>query len=104
MAHFALSALVAAAAPLAAAISSHSHAMLATVDVSALASSTLLPAASGTAPEQLHLSLTGSPSEMFCTFVLPNVTTPCTDAAVTLTGGASFPSTHLTYTAGVIGW
>jgi len=77
--------------------------MLATVDVSAIAS-TFLPAATTGAPEQLHLSLTGSPSEMFVTFVLPNISAPCPDAAVALTGGASFPASHSTYTAGDIGW
>ena len=98
--------LLLAVAPLAAAaLSAHSHAQLALVDVSAIASSLQLRAPAGTgAPEQLHLSLTGSPSEMFVTFVLPNISTPCADATVLLTGGASFPATHQTYTAGVIGW
>ena len=85
------------------ALSAHSHAMLAKVDVSAVASSALLAGETG-APEQLHLSLTGVPSEMFVTFVLPNISAPCTDAAVALAGGASFPAAHSTYTAGVIGW
>jgi hypothetical protein len=104
MARLALAVLAAAAAVRpSSALSAHSHAMLATVDVSAIASSALLAAETG-APEQLHLSLTGSPSEMFVTFVLPNISAPCADAAVALTGGASFPATHSTYTAGVIGW
>jgi hypothetical protein len=103
MARLAFAVLAAAAARQSWALSAHSHAMLATVDVAATASSALLAGETG-APEQLHLSLTGSPSEMFVTFVLPNVSTPCPDAAVALTGGASFPASHSTYTAGVIGW
>lgn len=81
---------------------------LSSVDVSAVAALSdaqmSLPSADDGAPQQLHLSLTGSPSEMFVTFVMPNVSTPCADAGVSLSGGGFFSATHQTYTAGVAGW
>ena len=88
-------------------LSADAHAALKSVDLSAVADITdsyLSASPSEGAPQQLHLSLTGDASEMFVTFVLPNVTSPCSDAAVMLEGGSSFPSTHQTYNAGVIGW
>ena len=107
MARFLPLAVFAAAAVRTSALSAHSHSMLATVDVAAIPLSSHLGRAAAAAagePEQLHLSLTGSPTEMFVTFVLPNISAPCADAAVAVAGGASFPASHLTYTAGVIGW
>lgn len=83
--HFVIAALV-VLRPMSAAISSHSHAQLATVDVSHVAA----------------LSLTGSPINV--RGVCATNESPCADASVSLAGGASFPAPHLTYTAGVTGW
>jgi hypothetical protein len=94
--------------PLTYAISHASHAGLKTVDISTIAdvtnSHSRYEVPSDSQPQQLKLSLTGDVTEMFVTFVLPNVTAPCFDAKVTLVGGNSFPASYQTYSAGVIGW
>jgi len=90
------------------ALSHASHAGLKTVDISTVAdvtnSRSRFSVPSDSQPQQLKLSLTGSTSEMFVTFVLPNVTAPCSDAKVTILNGGSFPAVYQTYSAGVIGW
>jgi len=94
--------------PLSNALSHASHAGLRTVDISTVADVTnsrfRFEVPSDSQPQQLKLSLTGSTSEMFVTFVLPNVTAPCSDAKVTIVNGGSFPASYQTYSSGVIGW
>ena len=80
--------------------------LLATIDlggVASLSDAKLAVASAFGEPQQLHLSLTGSPSEMFVTFVLPNASSACADAGVAL-AGSFFTASHQTYQAGVVGW
>ena len=95
--------LAAAAAPSALALCADLKAKLAAVNIAEISFDARLAAATGL-PEQMHLSLTGDPTEMHVTFVV-NASAACADAAVALDGGAaSFPAAHSTYSAGVIGW
>jgi hypothetical protein len=58
-----------------------------------------------THPEQLHLSLTGQPGELFITWVLPDGGDLCADSHATLLStGATFPADWTKYEAGVAGW
>jgi len=94
--------LAAAAAPSALALCADLKAKLAAVNLAEISFDARLAVATGL-PEQMHLSLTGDPTEMHVTFVV-NATAACADAAVTLDGGAAFPAAHSTYSAGVVGW
>jgi len=96
------SALLIASLTGASALCADLKAKLAAVDLSAVAGDVRLSAATAE-PEQLHLSLTGDPTEMFVTFVL-NASSPCADAAVVLDSSKSFPAAYSTYSAGVVGW
>lgn len=60
-----------------------------------------------TSPQQLHLSLTGTPEEVFVTWVLPDAGDLCADAHATLhapSGDQAFAAGWTKYNAGVAGW
>jgi len=64
----------------------------------------LLPSPpSNSTPQQLHLSTTGTPGELFITWVVPDSGDVCTDSYASI-GGATFPAAWSTYEAGVAGW
>ena len=75
------------------------------IDVLASIAERDFAASSSTHPEQLHLSLTGQPGELFVTWVLPDAGARCDDSHATLlASGATFPAAWTTYQAGVAGW
>jgi hypothetical protein len=58
---------------------------------------------SNSTPQQLHLSTTGTPGELFITWVVPDSGDVCTDSHASI-GAATFPAAWSTYEAGVGGW
>jgi acid phosphatase type 7 len=54
-------------------------------------------------PQQLHLSLTGKPNELFVTWVVEDAGDVCADSHASV-GAATFPAQWSTYEAGVAGW
>ena len=73
------------------------------IDVRALIKSTLPAPPTNSTPEQLALSLTGQPNELFITWVLPSAGDVCADSHASI-GSATFPASWSTYEAGVAGW
>jgi hypothetical protein len=73
------------------------------IDVRALIKSTLPSPPTNSTPEQLALSLTGQPNEMFITWVLPSAGDVCADSHASI-GSTTFPASWATYEAGVAGW
>ena len=64
----------------------------------------LLPAPpSNSTPQQLHLSTTGNPGELFITWVVPEAGDVCADSHASI-GAATFPAAWTRYEAGVAGW
>ena len=58
---------------------------------------------SNSTPQQLHLSTTGTPGELFITWVVPEAGDVCTDSHASI-GAATFPAAWTRYEAGVAGW